>query len=145
MVYISCSFVSNSSSEITISKNKEKVPLNPGKYWNPTKKLYYPWALVVIRDISSTKMTKHYLYSPSSEQMTHPLCTGLMPKNNHSHKHVHLNGEKSLVFSLLRSQSGCKESRFYGLPFGQVFDEQHWLQFFCNLNFPINFTCPLGK
>lgn len=32
MVYISCSFVSNSSSEITISKNKEKVPLNPRKY-----------------------------------------------------------------------------------------------------------------
>ena len=26
-----------------------------------------------------------------------------------------------------------------------MFGEQHWLQFFCNLNFPNNFTCPSGK
>ena len=27
----------------------------------------------------------------------------------------------------------------------KIFDEQHWLPLFCNLNFPKNFTCPLGK
>ena len=27
----------------------------------------------------------------------------------------------------------------------KIFDEHHWLQFFCNLNFPKNFTCPSGK
>ena len=27
----------------------------------------------------------------------------------------------------------------------KFFAEQDWLQFFCNLNFPKNLTCPLGK
>ena len=63
---------------------------------------------------------------------------------------------------LMISSEGCKESQFYGLPFGQVsasmtsprvfltspknvFHRQHWLQSFCNLNFPKNFTRPSGK
>ena len=58
--------------------------------------------------------------------------------------------------------SGCKESQFTPCHLGKLllvcasprvfltspknfFDKQHWLQFFCNLNFPKNFTCPLGK
>ena len=58
--------------------------------------------------------------------------------------------------------AGCEESRFYSLPFGQVvasmywpksllsspkkiFDKQHWLQIFCNLNFSKYFIFPSGK
>ena len=58
--------------------------------------------------------------------------------------------------------SGCKESQFTACHLGKLllvcasprvfltspknfFDKQHWLQFFCNLNFLKNFTCPLSK
>ena len=58
----------------------------------------------------------------------------------------------------------CKESQFYSLPFGQavatvactspqvistspktLFDQQDWLQSFCNLNFPKRLHLPVGQ
>ena len=47
-------------------------------------------------------------------------------------------------------QGAKKLSQLYSLPFGQAVasmyqDEQDWLQFFCNLNSLINFTCLLCK
>lgn len=126
-------------------QKQRKSTFKPKKILKPNIKIVLPLSSSSHQWYQLIKNDKALFVFSFIREMTHPLCTRLMPKNNHSHKHVHLNGEKSLVFSLLRSQSGCKESRFYGLPFGQVFDEQHWLRFFCNLNFPINFTCPLGK
>ena len=59
--------------------------------------------------------------------------------------------------------AGCKESRFYSLPFWQavasmyqptshfkqypetLFDQQNWLQSFCNLNFPKKQHLPNGQ
>ena len=84
--------------------------------------------------------------------------------HNDSHLYFDLSGYNLVIKSKYKKdfvRQWANLSQFYRLSFRQavasmywskvtstslknIFDE-HWLQFFCTLNSPKNFTCPLGK